>query len=358
MVQQITRVFSGYKTSSAPVFKKQITQQNISSPYSASNTSLDSSASSAARAMASASISFSGVFIPQKVSSAIEAADNMRHNADEKRSKINKLTEHTIKPITERANKMADETLAAIREGKKNNYSVVIDENGVIRRSFELNGEKPASMTEYAQDGSPKRKTYFLGNEWIGIEEGNIELFLKNNEIVEYREGVVYDYSPGGKDTIEKDLLFENGKPVLYKEGIEYSPNLERAAKKLSFDKSWNPCIYEEGVESCSLRGKRYVKASSELCFDEGIPILYKEGVSNGFFKNRVADRVLTYDEEGAVSSYQEGVKPLFLDSDKILSFRHEKPTFYADYNNDSEGSSRLNDCFLKIGNKWVRSKI
>ena len=75
MVQQITRVFSGYKTSSAPVFKKQITQQNISSPYSASNTSLDSSASSAARAMASASISFSGVFIPQKVSSAIEAAD-------------------------------------------------------------------------------------------------------------------------------------------------------------------------------------------------------------------------------------------------------------------------------------------
>lgn len=213
-------------------------------------------------------------------------------------------------------------------------------------------------MTEYAQDGSPKRKTYFLGNEWIGIEEGNIELFLKNNEIVEYREGVVYDYSPGGKDTIEKDLLFENGKPVLYKEGIEYSPNLERAAKKLSFDKSWNPGIYEEGVESYSLRGERYVKASSELCFDEGIPILYKEGVSNGFFKNRVADRVLTYDEEGAVSSYQEGVKPLFLDSDKILSFRHEKPTFYADYNNDSEGSSRLNDCFLKIGNKWVRSKI
>lgn len=249
MVQQITRVFSGYKTSSAPVFKKQITQQNISSPYSASNTSLDSSASSAARAMASASISFSGVFIPQKVSSAIEAADNMRHNADEKRSKINKL-EHTIKPITERANKMAEETLAAIREGKKNNYSVVIDENGVIRRSFEMNGEKPASMTEYAQDGSPKRKTYFLDNEWIWIEEGNIELFLKNNEIVEYREGVVYDYSPGGKDTIEKDLLFENGKPVLYKEGIEYSPNLERAAKKLSFDKSGNPGIYEEGAVS------------------------------------------------------------------------------------------------------------
>lgn len=319
MVQQITRVFSGYKTSSAPVFKKQITQQNISSPYSASNTSLDSSASSAARAMASASISFSGVFIPQKVSSAIEAADNMRHNADEKRSKINKLTEHTIKPITERANKMAEETLAAIREGKKNNYSVVIDENGVIRRSFELNGEKPASMTEYAQDGSQKRKTYFLGNEWIGIEEGNIELFLKNNEIVEYREGVVFDYSPGGKDTIEKDLLFENGKPVLYKEGIEYSPNLERAAKKLSFDESWNPCIYEEGVESYSLRGERYVKASSELCFDKGIPILYKEGVSNG--KNRVADRVLTYDEEGAVSSYQEGVKPRFLYSDKIFVF-------------------------------------
>lgn len=358
MVQPITRTFGGYKPSSSSGLKKQTTQQNINSPYSASNTSLDSSASAAARTMASASITFSGVFIPQKVSSAIDAADNMRRNADEKIEEINKLTEHTIKPITERANKMAEETLAAIREGKKNNYSDVVDENGVVRRSFEMNGSKPAAMTEYAQDGSQKRKTYFLGNEWIGIEEGNIELFLKNNEIVEYREGVVYDYSPGGKDTIEKDLLFENGKPVLYKEGIEYSPNLERAAKKLSFDESWNPCIYEEGVESCSLRGERYVKASSELCFDEGIPILYKEGVSNGFFKNRVADRVLTYDEEGAVSSYQEGVKPLFLDSDKILSFRHEKPTFYADYNNDSEGSSRLNDCFLKIGNKWVRSKI
>ena len=358
MVQPITRAFGGYKHSSASGLKKQTTQQNISSPYSASNTSLDSSASAAARTMASASITFSGVFIPQKVSSAIDAADNMRHNADEKIEKINKLTDKTIKPITERATKMADETLAAIREGKKNNYSDVLDENGVVRRSFEMNGAKPAAMTEYAQDGSQKRKIYFLGNEWIGIEEGNIELFLKNNEIVEYREGVVFDYSPGGKDTIEKDLLFENGEPVLYKEGIEYSPNLERAAKKLSFDQSWNPCIYEEGVESCSLRGKRYVKASSELCFDEGIPILYKEGVSNGFFKNRVADRVLTYDEEGAVSSYQEGVKPLFKDSDKILSFRHEKPTFYADYNNDSEGRSRLNDCFLKIGNKWVRSKI
>lgn len=163
MVQQITRVFSGYKTSSAPVFKKQITQQNISSPYSASNTSLDSSASSAARAMASASISFSGVFIPQKVSSAIEAADNMRHNADEKRSKINKLTEHTIKPITERANKMAEETLAAIREGKKNNYSVVIDENGVIRRSFELNGEKTCLNDRICSRRFPKKKNLFFG---------------------------------------------------------------------------------------------------------------------------------------------------------------------------------------------------
>ena len=358
MVQPITQIFGGYKPSSSSGLKKQTTQQNISSPYSASNTSLDSSASAAARTMASASITFSGVFIPQKVSSAIDAADNMRHNADEKIEKINKLTDKTIKPITERANKLADETLAAIREGKKNNYSDVLDENGVVRRSFEMNGAKPAAMTEYEQDGSQKRKIYFLGNEWIGIEEGNIELFLKNNEIVEYREGVVFDYSPGGKDTIEKDLLFENGEPVLYKEGIENSPNFERVAKKLSFDQAGKPCIYEEGVETSSLRGKRYVKASSELCFDEGIPILYKEGVSNGFFKNRVADRVLTYDEEGAVSSYQEGVKPLFLDSDKILSFRHEKPTFYADYNNDSEGRSRLNDCFLKIGNKWVRSKI
>ncbi len=358
MVQPITRTFGGYKPSSASVFKKQTTQQNISSPYSASNTSLDSSASAAARTMASASITFSGVFIPQKISSAIDAAENMRHNADEKIEKINKLTDKTIKPITERANKLADETLAAIREGKKNNYSDVLDENGVVRRSFEMNGAKPAAMTEYAQDGSQKRKIYFLGNEWIGIEEGNIELFLKNNEITEYREGVVFDYSPGGKDTIEKDLLFENGEPVLYKEGIENSPNFERVAKKLSFDQAGKPCIYEEGVETSSLRGERYVKASSELCFDEGIPILYKEGVSNGFFKNRVADRVLTYDEEGAVSSYQEGVKPLFKDSDKILSFRHEKPTFYADYNNDSEGRSRLNDCFLKIGNKWVRSKI
>ena len=338
MVQQITRAFGGYKPSSSSGLKKQTTQQNISSPYSASNTSLDSSASAAARTMASASITFSGVFIPQKVSSAIDAADNMRHNADEKIEKINKLTDKTIKPITERANKLADETLAAIREGKKNNYSDVLDENGVVRRSFEMNGAKPAAMTEYAQDGSQKRKTYFLGNEWIGIEEGNIELFLKNNEIVEYRDGVVYDYSPGGKDTIEKDLLFENGEPVLYKEGIENSPNFERVAKKLSFDQAGKPCIYEEGVETSSLRGKRYV--------------------SNGFFKNRVADRVLTYDEEGAVSSYQEGVKPLFKDSDKILSFRHEKPTFYADYNNDTEGRSRLNDCFLKIGNKWVRSKI
>ena len=228
MVQPITQIFGGYKPSSSSGLKKQTTQQNISSPYSASNTSLDSSASAAARTMASASITFSGVFIPQKVSSAIDAADNMRHNADEKIEKINKLTDKTIKPITKRANKLADEPLAAIREGKKNNYSDVLDENGVIRRSFEMNGEKPASMTEYAQDGSPKRKTYFLGNEWIGIEEGNIELFLKNNEIVEYREGVVYDYSPGGKDTIEKDLLFENGEPVLYKEGIENSPNFER----------------------------------------------------------------------------------------------------------------------------------
>ena len=85
MVQPITQIFGGYKPSSAPVFKKQTTQQSTLSPYSASNASLDASASSAARAMASASITFSGVFIPQKVSSAIEAADNMRHNDNEKR---------------------------------------------------------------------------------------------------------------------------------------------------------------------------------------------------------------------------------------------------------------------------------
>ena len=350
MVQQITRVFSGYKTSSAPVFKKQITQQSTLSPYSASNTSLDASASSAARAMASASISFSGVFIPQKVSSAIDAADNMRRNADEKIEEINKLTEHTIKPITERANKMAEETLAAIREGKKNNYSDVLDENGVVRRSFEMNGAKPAAMTEYAQDGSQKRKTYFLGNEWIGIEEGNIELFLKNNEIVEYREGVVFDYSPGGKDTIEKDLLFENGEPVLYKEGIENFGNFEKSAKELTLRN--NECFYQEELISLSNKGLRSTRTDKSLYLQDGNPRLYKEGIINDCSQDNYAARALTYDDEGSVLLFQEGFRT-DSDSDKVLYFDKATPSVYID-----KDLRMKNCCLTKLRNKWVRSKI
>ena len=323
MVQPITQIFGGYKPSSSSGLKKQTTQQNISSPYSASNTSLDSSASSAARAMASASISFSGVFIPKEVSSAIDAADNMRRNADEKIEEINKLTEHTIKPITERANKM---------------------------RSFEMNGAKPAAMTEYEQDGSQKRKIYFLGNEWIGIEEGNIELFLKNNEITEYREGVVFDYSPGGKDTIEKDLLFENGEPVLYKEGIENFGNFEKSAKELTLRN--NECFYQEELISLSNKGLRSTRTDKSLYLQDGNPRLYKEGIINDCSQDNYAARALTYDDEGSVLLFQEGFRT-DSDSDKVLYFDKATPSVYID-----KDLRMKNCCLTKLRNKWVRSKI